>query len=67
MWSICASGVSKNCTSPYLTQVDKLQQSDAERIEEQQEQQPPPMMMGECCLSVHLYIHILVVTQNIRI
>ena len=40
--------------SPSPLQVDKLQQSDAERIEEQQEQQPPPMMMGRC-----LYFHTL--------
>ena len=32
--------------------MDKLQQSDAERIEEQQEQQPAPMMMGMCCVRV---------------
>ena len=31
----------------YCSQVHKLQQSDAERIEEQEEQQPTPMMMGK--------------------
>ena len=41
----------------YLTQVDKLQQSDAERIEEQQEQQPAPMMMGMCYLSVCMSVY----------
>jgi len=37
-------------------QVDKLQQSDAERIEEQQEQQPAPMMMGMLSVSVRLSV-----------
>ena len=36
--------------------MDKLQQSDAERIEEQQEQQPAPMMMGKYVSAYQIFL-----------
>ena len=35
----------------FLLQVDRLQESDAERQAEAQDQQPPPMMMGKLVLT----------------